>query len=249
MEVHPVFFRLDRPNGCGALLAHLFAFLAGYMSYLKKKFRSIKKLPTWLFWLPARLMQLLVRVAYRVRIEDPYDHLSSRGAIALTWHNRLFTFPTVCPAGARRRTVAIVSASRDGQYVVDLIHYLGLRSLRGSSSRRGASVLLEATAALKRGDNVAITPDGPRGPRYRIKTGPVALASATGAKIIPVSINASKYWAFRSWDGFQIPKPGAVVTLVLGEGIRVAPDLSREELERERQRVEAAMLAITRDEP
>lgn len=217
------------------------------MNYLKRKFRSIKKLPTWFFWLPARLMQLMMAVMYRVRIEDPHGQIESRGALALTWHNRLFTFPTVMPAYARRRTMAMVSASRDGQYVVDLIHHFGLRCLRGSSSRRGASVLLEAAAALRDGYNVAITPDGPRGPRYRIKTGPVALASSTGAKIIPLCINASSYWSFRSWDGFQIPKPGATLTLILGESIYIPPDLSRDELEQERQRVEAALLAITRD--
>ena len=109
------------------------------MNYLKRKFRSIKKLPTWFFWLPARLMQLLGLLAYRVRIEDPHGYMEvKKGCIVPIWHNRLFSFPLVFPKKYRVRTTAMISASRDGQYVVDLVHYFGLaRALRGSSSRRG----------------------------------------------------------------------------------------------------------------
>ncbi len=219
------------------------------MNYLKRKFRSIKKLPTWFFWLPARLMQLLGLLAYRVRIEDPHGYMEVKeGCIVPIWHNRLFSFPLVFPKKYRVRTVAMISASRDGQYVVDLVHYFGLaRALRGSSSRRGAPMLLEAARALREGLYVAVTPDGPRGPRYRIKPGVVQLASMTGAEIVPICVNADRYWSFRSWDGFQIPKPGAILTLTIGEAISVPPGLSREELERIRQQVEAGMLAITRD--
>ena len=111
----------------------------------------------------------------------------------------------------------------------------------------GTCMLLEAARALREGLYVALTPDGPRGPRYRIKPGVVQLASMTGAEIVPICVNADRYWSFRSWDGFQIPKPGAILTLVIGEAISVPPDLSREELERVRRQVEAAMLAVTRD--
>ena len=101
--------------------------------------------------------------------------------------------------------------------------------------------------AVEDGFNVAFTPDGPRGPKYRMKTGPVLLASLTGGKILPISVNASRYWQLRSWDNFQIPKPGATLRLVMGEGIAVPPNLTEEQLEEWRLRVETALMAVTRD--
>ena len=80
-----------------------------------------------------------------------------------------------------------------------------------------------------------------------IKRGPVQLASKTGAKIIPVAINASACWSLKSWDGFQIPKPFSKLTLILGAPIEIPPDLDAGELEKYRKLVEQALLDITRD--
>lgn len=218
------------------------------MGYFKKKFRSVQKLPTWIFWFPARLLQLLLHTLYRVKIDDPTDYVHTRqGCVGVAWHNRLCFFAAIFPKVARVRTVAVVSASRDGQYIADLISHLGLKSLRGSSSKRGAHALLEAFRAVRDGYNVAFTPDGPRGPKYKMKLGPILLASQTGAEIQPMAINASRYWQIRSWDNFQIPKPGATLTLVMGKGIPIPPDLSEDELEKYRKTVEDALNAITVD--
>ena len=201
------------------------------MGYFKQKFRSIKKLPTWLYWFPARLMVAMLHTLYRVRVEDPFHHIEqARGAVAVTWHNRLMFFAAIFPPATRRRTVAVVSASRDGQYVADFIANLGLRSLRGSSTRGGAKAQLAA-----------------RGPRYVMKNGPIQLASLTGGGIIPISVNASRCWAVKSWDRFQIPKPFCRLTLVMGERIAIPPDLDAEGLEYYRKLVEDALLAITVD--
>ena len=143
--------------------------------------------------------------------------------------------------------MAVVSASRDGQYVADFIKQFGIGSLRGSSSRRGANALLGAIHAINEKKNVAFTPDGPRGPRYVLKPGPVILASKTGAPILPVSINASRYWEIKSWDGFQIPKPGAKITMIIGETIKVPADLDAEGIEKWRKTVEDALNAVTVD--
>ena len=196
------------------------------MGYFKQKFRSIKKLPTWLYWFPARLMVAMLHTLYRVRVEDPFHHIEqARGAVAVTWHNRLMFFAAIFPPATRRRTVAVVSASRDGQYVADFIANLGLRSLRGSSTRGGAKAQLA----------------------YVMKNGPIQLASLTGGGIIPISVNASRCWAVKSWDRFQIPKPFCRLTLVMGERIAIPPDLDAEGLEYYRKLVEDALLAITVD--
>ena len=87
------------------------------------------------------------------------------------------------------------SASRDGQYIADFISILGLKSLRGSSSKKGANAYRAGIKAVKEGYNVSFTPDGPRGPRYVMKTGPISLASVTGTGVIPISVNASRCWS------------------------------------------------------
>mgnify|MGYP002769185327 CR=1 FL=1 len=218
------------------------------MGFFKQKFRSIKKFPTWIYWLPARLLWLILRLFYRFRIEDPFDHIhQAPGSVTVTWHNRLMFFAVAFPRAARRRTMAVVSASRDGQYIADFISTLGIASLRGSSSKRGLHAQLAAIRAMRDGYHVSFTPDGPRGPRYQMKNGPIQLASLSGRKIIPISLNASRYWSVRSWDRFQIPKPFSRITLELGEAIEIPPDLNPETMERERLRVEAALMAITHD--
>lgn len=218
------------------------------MGFLKKKFRSVKKLPSWIYWLPARLMQLYAHTCFRVRIVDPNRYSEeARGAVTVSWHNRLMFFAVLFPAATRKRTVAVVSASRDGQYIADFISILGLKSLRGSSSKKGANAYRAGIRAIRDGFHVSFTPDGPRGPRYVMKSGPVALASATGTGIIPISVNASRCWSVRSWDGFQIPKPFSTLTLVLGDMIEIPPGLDEAGIEEYRKRVEAALMQITAD--
>ena len=202
------------------------------MGWFKKKFRERKKLPDILFVAAAGLLRTMRFCFYRVRIEDP-DNLmpTARSMVAVTWHNRLLFFPAVFPAELRRRTVAVVSASRDGQYLADLIRQFGIRSARGSSSRAGARAQLEAIHALKEGCHISFTPDGPRGPRYHMSRGPIHLASKMATGVVPVAVNASRYWQFRSWDRFQIPKPFATLTLRIGSAIMIPPDLDEEGIE------------------
>ena len=218
------------------------------MGVLKNKIRDRQKLPTWLFFFPAMLLKLFSVTLFRVRYDDRSGVMyTARGYVSVTWHNRLLYFPALFPKCSRLRTRAVVSASRDGQYVADLISFFGIRSLRGSSKKRGAHALLGAVRALEEGDNVSFTPDGPRGPKYRMSRGPVHLASTQHAAILPISINASRYWQIRSWDNFQIPKPFSTLTVVMGEPVSIPECHTEEELEAQRLRVEQALMAITVD--
>ena len=85
---------------------------------------------------------------------------------------------------------------------------------------------------------VVITPDGPRGPRYHMSKGPIHIASQLGIPVVALGINYSSYWAVRSWDGFRIPKPWARLTVIIGNELRIPPDLNDEELERWRKEAE-----------
>ena len=218
------------------------------MGLLKKKFRDIKKFPRWIYFFPALVMKCLYKFAFRHKVDDPDNILETDyPKIGLIWHNRLIFFPCAINKRLRTKTVAIVSASRDGQYISDLISYFGVRCARGSSSRGGAHAQLESIREIKQGNNVALTPDGPRGPIYTLKKGPIQLASVTGAKIILVSINASKYWQLKSWDRFQLPKPGATLTLVVRGAYSIPENLSPEQLEDYRAKIEHDLREITID--
>lgn len=220
------------------------------MESLKHKFRQIKKLPGWIYYFPAWLLWILYRCLYRHELIDPHNYVhEGTGMIGVLWHNRLLFFPVAFPKEARRRTTAVVSLSRDGQYISDFVACFGVHTLRGSSSKGGAAALRSALGAIHNEVHVIFTPDGPRGPRYEMKNGPVMLASITGRAVVPLSVNASRCWSLRSWDGFQIPKPGAKITIVIGDPIFVPPDLTPDELEPWRLKIEEALKAITVDPP
>ena len=215
---------------------------------IPKKFRRIDKLPNWVFVILALKLRFFKKFLLRVAIIDPHGYLPDvESHITVTWHNRLLFFPVIFPHEVRRRTVAVVSPSRDGQYIADLLASLGIKSLRGSSSRKGARALKAAFQALERGCNVSFTPDGPRGPKYQMSRGPIHLASRSGRPIIPVSINASRYWSVNSWDRFQIPKPFSRLDAVLGKAIEIPPDLDDNGIEQWRQIVEQKLMEITVD--
>lgn len=218
------------------------------MGIFKKKFRSIKKLPTWLFWFPAMLLAFIKTFLLRTKIVDPHNYCYREdGVITVTWHNRLLFYPLMFPKDVRSRSRAVVSASRDGQYIVDLLHFWGLQSLRGSSSRHGARAQHGAFKALEQNHHVSFTPDGPRGPKYVLSRGPIHLASRTGRPILPITVNTSSYWEIPSWDRFQIAKPFAKLELVFGEEIKVPPDLDAEGIEKWRKIVEDRLNEISID--
>jgi len=217
------------------------------MGKLKKKFRDVKKLPTWLFWLPAVLLRTL-KAMMRTQVNDPCGHIKGeRAVVTVTWHNRLLFFPLMFPRNVRRRTRAVVSPSRDGQYVTDLISFFKLKSLRGSTYKKGANALRGAVKAINAGNHVSFTPDGPRGPRYSMSRGPVQLASMTGAPIVPIAVNYSSYWEIKSWDRFQIPKPWAKITLTLGDAIPIPPNINDEQIDHWREVVRKQLMDLTVD--
>lgn len=219
---------------------------------LKQWFRQIKKFPSWIYWLPSRIMMLLAKIM-RHETVDPNGYFESYGsdtgkkAVVVIWHNRLLFFAAMCPKKARTRTVAVISASRDGQYIADLVAQFGVKSVRGSSSRKAVQVLHGAMKSVQGGSLIAFTPDGPRGPKYHLSKGPIHVASQLGVPVIPAAVNYSSYWQLGSWDAFQIPKPWAKISIVLGDEIPVGDSLSPEEFEACRLRVENALNSLIRD--
>jgi hypothetical protein len=210
---------------------------------IKKKFRKIKKFPDWLYWGPSRIM-LLWRKMMRVEIVDPnglleeYRHAPKRVCIVNIWHNRLLMLPPLFERPLRERTVAVISASRDGQYIADFAAQFGAKSIRGSSRKDGVKVLHDAVKTIQGGCMLVFTPDGPRGPKYRMSKGPIHIASQLGIPVVALGINYSSYWAVNSWDRLRIPKPWAKIKLIIGNELHIPPDLTAEELEHWRKEAE-----------
>lgn len=158
------------------------------------------------------------------------------------WHNRIFVVPLMFGRYFQpRRGAALTSASKDGEILAAFLQRFSVRPIRGSSSRRGAVALLEMRRLFAEGYDLGITPDGPRGPRYRLNPGIITLAQTTGAPVLPMHIAYSRAWQLGSWDGFLIPKPFARVDITLAPLHRVEATEEDEAFEVERARLEALL--------
>ncbi|MFN2603521.1 MAG: lysophospholipid acyltransferase family protein [Gemmatimonadaceae bacterium] len=122
----------------------------------------------------------------------------------------------------------LVSEHRDGELIARLAKSIGYRLIRGSSSRGGERALLALAKELREGREVAVTPDGPRGPARSYAPGALIAAQRTGAPILPIAAHADSAWRLSSWDSFMIPKPFAKVTIAYGEPTRVSVGSSRD---------------------
>jgi lysophospholipid acyltransferase (LPLAT)-like uncharacterized protein len=155
------------------------------------------------------------------------------------WHNKLFVMAYMYQRKFRGRLgAALASASKDGEIISAIIEEFGIRAIRGSSSRGGARALVEMKRAIEDGYIMAITPDGPRGPRYTINPGIVKLAQITGGYILPIHVSYSRFWRLKSWDGFMIPWPFARIAITFDHLHLVPPTATEEEFEVERLRFE-----------
>ena len=125
-----------------------------------------------------------------------------------------------------------------------MVERYGFEAVRGSSSRRGSTALLQLADVIASGRDVLITPDGPRGPVYRLGGGIIFLAQKTGVPIIPVNFEYSSYWRAHNWDRFIIPKPFSRVRAIFGPPHQVKPTSTDEEFEAERQRLQEAMMSL-----
>lgn len=130
------------------------------------------------------------------------------------------------------RTGVIISEHRDGEIIARIVALFGNFGVRGSSSRGGTRALLESVKVVKQGIDMAFTPDGPRGPRHSFAPGALMLANRAGVPVVTITAHVDRTWQLRSWDGFEIPKPFARVTVLYGEPRRVDDAHVREAAER-----------------
>jgi len=173
--------------------------------FKKKLFKYIQtKLLPYFLQLFVRFIYLTNKKVYHYTTNIP----ENQNIIVAMWHGDLLMQPLnyryFRPNGEIK---VIVSEHRDGETIRKVVDYLGVGALSGSSTRGGAKALIGAIKAIRKGIDVAITPDGPKGPIYSVADGIVVLSQKTKAPIVPFVSKPTKYWQLKSWDKFVVPKP------------------------------------------
>ena len=196
-----------------------------------------------------------VAATLRYRLEDGsgfFDPPPRTPAIYAVWHNRL----ALCLIGYYRYgygrnptqgMAAMCSASRDGALLAAILDEFRVQPVRGSTSRRGRQALLELIGWAEKGYDLAITPDGPRGPRCVVQDGVMALAQVTGLPILPFSYRLEWKITLKSWDAFQVPLPFSRCLMKAAPPIRVPREATDAQREALRQQLQAALIDLSGD--
>ncbi len=194
-------------------------------------------------WVQAWMGTLDYRVVYYDRTVDPASPECRGQKIYLFWHEYLL-FPLYMRGHCR--LAALLSRHRDAEVLARVGRHLGFEVVRGSTRRGGVEALCEL---LRRSRNMhlALTPDGPLGPRRRMALGPIFLASQTGRPLVLLGMGYDRPWRLSTWDRFAIPRPGSRACAILSPEIFIPPDLDRNALEHLGRRVEGLLNYLTRE--
>ncbi|MDA0228984.1 MAG: lysophospholipid acyltransferase family protein [Proteobacteria bacterium] len=215
------------------------------MRPLKRLTRS-SAFQTLLGWLAANYIRFVyITSRWREEGREPANELMRDGRpyIAAFWHGRLLMAPTGWRSRAPIST--LISQHRDGEMIARTLHHFDIHTVRGSTTRGGSKALRELLLAIKNGRNVAITPDGPRGPRMQAQSGIILLARLSGAPIVPATYSVSRRKLASSWDRFVIAWPFSRGLFLWGAPIHVARDADDEALETARQSLETTLNELT----
>ena len=172
------------------------------------------------------------------REEGAQQTVGQRPLIGSFWHACIIPATYMC----RNLGVRVMSSnSYDGEYMGRIIRKFGFVAVKGSSSRNAVRALLGLRRALQEGWAVAFSIDGPRGPRYKVKPGPVALARSSGIPLTMFHMAVDRAWVLSTWDRLIIPKPFSRVLMRFGKLIPVPPEASDEDLERYQQELQDSL--------
>ena len=187
----------------------------------------------------------MVFATIRLRVNDRSGFLTDPPdgpRIMVFWHNRipaisvgfLRHYPARHPT--RKGVSVLTSPSKDGDILAGVMAKLGMGSVRGSSSRRGSTAIRELASLLDSGVDLAITPDGPRGPKYSLGPGAVYLSQKTGIPIMPVHARYHCAIRLKTWDNFAIPVPFSRIDITIDPCLTIDPETT--DLEDERLKLE-----------
>ncbi|MCX8109982.1 MAG: lysophospholipid acyltransferase family protein [Syntrophorhabdaceae bacterium] len=200
--------------------------------------------------LPPVIYAIITFIRLTSRIEhinrSKVDESWQRGEnfIICFWHGRLLMMPF---ANIRGKGKVLISRHRDGEFIARVIRFFGLDAIRGSYRKKTVSSVREIMSSIRHGFDVAITPDGPKGPRYKVKKGIIELARITKAGIVPVTYSAGKKKTFKSWDRFVLPLPFSRIVFLWGEPIYINKDMDEEAMEDMRLHLENKLIELTEE--
>lgn len=207
--------------------------------------KPVQHLVGWLVFVVERFVTASLRCEWRDR-SGLADARNGQPVIFCLWHNRL-AISMLVHRRYPRKLAALISARKDGALLAAVLGTFGVEQVRGSSSRRGPQAMRELASRAELGYDLAVTPDGPRGPRYVVQKGVIDLAQVTGLPIIAVTCNTRWKICVKSWDGFQIPLPFSRCELILNPPILVPRDACEAKTEELRLELEGSLLASSKD--
>jgi len=194
----------------------------------------------------------LLFLTLRLRVDDRIglgSGLPEGPVILCFWHNRILGITQVFlqryPHRLRPGVTVLTSPSRDGELLARCMDGFGMGSVRGSSSRRGSQAMRELVKLVETGRDVAITPDGPRGPCYQFGPGAIFLSQVTGAPLVPMQARFSRCIRLKTWDGFIIPLPFSTVSITVHEMIPVPREPTTAEFQTIRTQIESLLKVST----
>ena len=205
--------------------------------------RIVLWLISWAAYIAITLIGPTLR--YSISWEEspsPPDATYETPVIYAFWHRAVFA-----AAWLWRRTgiAVIVSRSFDGEYIAQTIEKLGFGVVRGSSSRGGATALLGLKSQLESGASVAFTIDGPRGPKYVAKPGPVLLSRASARPMAAFYVALSDAWVLKTWDALMIPKPFSKALVRFSAKMRVPREADDRQMEEFQRQLQSALQRVT----
>lgn len=203
-------------------------------------------------WILAGIMAICIWFVYftcrkKITNWEVFKKYRRKPAIFIFWHGRsMMLSPIVCLGGMR--AYAVASRHKDGRMMAKLQRLFGLKSIYGSTSEGGISVLREGVRVLRRGDHsMCLSPDGPGGPSLRVQEGALYFAKMTGAPIIPVCYSCSHSWFQNRWDRYLVALPFSKITCKLADPVFVDSKISQEDFEKLRKRIEDIMVKQVRE--
>ncbi|MCW7460793.1 lysophospholipid acyltransferase family protein [Leptospira limi] len=203
-----------------------------------------RKILVWLLPLIIVWLQRFVGLTSRFRIfkNEQYEEIfkNKKPYIYSIWHTNVLYSPYL---HRNKKVAVLISESKDGDFINQVVHRFGNSSIRGSSSKGGSKALKAMIQHLKKGLPAAFTPDGPRGPALILQPGIIAAAQVTQVPIVPFHYECSRQWILeKAWDKHRVPKPFTTFVVSYGEPIYVPRELNEVEFENMRLKVEEAML-------
>lgn len=182
----------------------------------------------------SRLLFATCRITENNR--EYWDRCSESGPFILAFWHYGICYSIHLAKG--KQWVAMVSGSRDGEYIARILEWMGYETVRGSRTRGGLGALKKMMSRVKHGINGALVADGSQGPPRKVQAGAILLASRTGAPIMPMAWAADRHITFNSWDRTILPKPFARISAWYAEPLEVPADLSSEDVEKYRVKLE-----------